>query len=265
MATLAIGDVHGQLKDLRALLWRARPRPGRDRIVFVGDLVGRGPDSLGVLREVASMGDGTDVVLGNHDLHLLRSHYSGREAGYGLEDVQEATDAEELCAWLLGQPLAIGLPEAGAIVVHAGAWPSWDEDMVLRLSDEAGLAFSDHGRGESLEMMYGDDEDRWEDGLKGGRRLQATVNIMTRMRSCLPSGAIDWNYRGMPAESLSTGSEPWFDMQGRLLCGTLVVCGHWSTLGLFVRSDLAMIDTGCCFGQPLAGFWIEDRRLVFSR
>ena len=46
--TLIVGDVHGCLAELRDLLAAASIGDG-DRIVFVGDLVGRGPDTLGVL------------------------------------------------------------------------------------------------------------------------------------------------------------------------------------------------------------------------
>ena len=45
---LIIGDVHGCLEELRALLLRLRFQQGNDTVVLVGDLVGKGPDSLGV-------------------------------------------------------------------------------------------------------------------------------------------------------------------------------------------------------------------------
>ncbi len=264
MATLAVGDVHGQLDDLRSLLSRAKPSPG-DRVVFVGDLVGRGPDSVGVLREVASMGDAAEAVLGNHDLHLLRARVPGAAPRRDTDGILDHPEGEGLCDWLLRRPLAVAVPEADAVVVHAGAWPSWDLDALLGLSAEAQRAFSGADRDRALVGMYGSDEDRWDCGLEGGRRLQAIVNVMTRMRAVTAGGAIDWSYRGMPGEPLPDGSVPWFDAPGRALGATAVVCGHWSTLGLYVRRDVAMIDTGCCFGQPLAGLWIEDRKLVFSR
>ena len=48
--TLFVGDVHGCLTELEGLLNLAGFLPKRDRLFFVGDLINRGPDSLGVLK-----------------------------------------------------------------------------------------------------------------------------------------------------------------------------------------------------------------------
>ena len=68
---IAIGDVHGCIDELQALLRRCDYRPG-DLIVFLGDLVSKGPDSLAVVqmaRELGAMG-----VRGNHDFEVIRWH-----------------------------------------------------------------------------------------------------------------------------------------------------------------------------------------------
>ncbi len=67
--TIAIGDVHGCRAELEELLSKLAPQPG-DRIVFLGDLINRGPDSLGVLDIVQSL-HGAVALLGNHELRML--------------------------------------------------------------------------------------------------------------------------------------------------------------------------------------------------
>src|SRR5258708_2825884 len=72
MRTLAIGDIHGCLRALDALMGEVDPQPD-DVIITLGDYVDRGPDSKGVLdRMVALHGQCRCVALkGNHDLMML--------------------------------------------------------------------------------------------------------------------------------------------------------------------------------------------------
>ena len=77
------GDVHGCIDEVRALLellgysldGDVIRHPGGRRVVFLGDLVDRGPDTPGVLRMVmASDAAGTALaVVGNHDDKLRRA------------------------------------------------------------------------------------------------------------------------------------------------------------------------------------------------
>src|SRR5438270_5081272 len=66
--TILVGDVHGCSRELDALLDRIRFSSG-DRLVFVGDLIARGPDSLGVLD--VERRTGALIVRGNHEQKLL--------------------------------------------------------------------------------------------------------------------------------------------------------------------------------------------------
>ena len=75
MRTIVIGDVHGHNASLCALLEKVKPEPGKDMLVFLGDLFDRGPDSFQVFREVKRLADlyGDRFVLlrGNHEDYLL--------------------------------------------------------------------------------------------------------------------------------------------------------------------------------------------------
>ena len=114
MARIAIGDIQGCHDELRELLRTARFSADRDELWFVGDLVNRGPDSLGVLRFVRALGPNARVVLGNHDLHLLavaRSTGARRlRKDDTLDEVLAAPDRETLLDWLQSQPLAVHAP-----------------------------------------------------------------------------------------------------------------------------------------------------------
>src|SRR5262245_39420284 len=53
--TFAIGDIHGDRAALTCLLGRLPRLSADDTVVFLGDYVDRGPDSLGVIRDVQEL------------------------------------------------------------------------------------------------------------------------------------------------------------------------------------------------------------------
>uniref|UniRef100_I2Q722 Calcineurin-like phosphoesterase n=1 Tax=Desulfovibrio sp. U5L TaxID=596152 RepID=I2Q722_9BACT len=72
---IAIGDIHGQSDALRRLLDDLPYRPGRDRLIFLGDYINRGPDTRGVLEVLSALrrdDPGAVFCLGNHEEALLR-------------------------------------------------------------------------------------------------------------------------------------------------------------------------------------------------
>ena len=74
MRIYAIGDIHGQLERLREAHDRILRDGGEEaKIVHVGDLIDRGPDSRGVvelLMEGQARGRDWIVLKGNHDRAL---------------------------------------------------------------------------------------------------------------------------------------------------------------------------------------------------
>ena len=75
MRTIIIGDIHGCSGALRLLLAKILPDEKADRLILLGDLFDRGPDSWGVfqmVRELADrFGDRFVLLRGNHDDYLL--------------------------------------------------------------------------------------------------------------------------------------------------------------------------------------------------
>lgn len=115
--TLVVGDVHGCLDELRALIKKAGVT-GDDRVVLVGDLVAKGPDSAGVVAWARE--SGAAAVLGNHDEHILRARAGDPKAKEHHLRVAKTFRAADL-DWLEARPLWLRL-EAGApyVVVHGG-------------------------------------------------------------------------------------------------------------------------------------------------
>jgi bis(5'-nucleosyl)-tetraphosphatase (symmetrical) len=127
MRLFAIGDIQGCAAAFDALLRKIAFRPSRDRLWLVGDLVNRGPDSLGVLRRVMGLGRSVTCVLGNHDLHLLATVAGRRELSPAdtFRDVLEAPDLDAIVDWLRGRPLLHYDPDVKRVLVHAGIPPAW--------------------------------------------------------------------------------------------------------------------------------------------
>ena len=70
MRHVFVGDVHGMSDELQSLVSKLKLAQG-DTLVFVGDLVDKGPDSVGVVRLVRELAESgpAEVVLveGNHE------------------------------------------------------------------------------------------------------------------------------------------------------------------------------------------------------
>lgn len=123
--TLFIGDVHGCLLELQDLL-EACAHTAYDRVVLVGDLVAKGPDSAGVVRLARERG--MLAVRGNHDAHVLRARAHGglRPDGRRLKpEHQRVLDTLAAADWayLEALPLYLRFPELNVLAVHAGLVP----------------------------------------------------------------------------------------------------------------------------------------------
>jgi serine/threonine protein phosphatase 1 len=125
MRTIIVGDVHGCIVELNALIDRLK-LTNKDRLVFAGDLVDKGPDSAGVVKRVRQLAEQmlVDVVLGNHEENHIRwmgktpekrsemkRHAEFVEIHKGMSD----SDRE----WLRTTP-KLYVQVDGGLVTHAG-------------------------------------------------------------------------------------------------------------------------------------------------
>jgi Calcineurin-like phosphoesterase len=121
--TLIVGDVHGCREEVEALLGVVAFVPHVDRLVFVGDVVVRGPDPRGMLA-LARRLEAT-IVRGNHEQKLLAGRAGAARLGADHQRVADVLSPDD---WrtLEATPLWFGLPHHGLTVVHAGVIPGLD-------------------------------------------------------------------------------------------------------------------------------------------
>jgi len=114
--TLVVGDVHGCRQELEDLL--AAAGFGKDdRLVLVGDLVAKGPDSQGVVqlaREHKAL-----AVLGNHDAHVLKVLEGAHEGSAHHQEVAKSLTPADV-EYLDRLPLWLDFAELNSLIVHGG-------------------------------------------------------------------------------------------------------------------------------------------------
>ena len=76
MREIIVGDIHGCIRAYQSLMKRLRPDAACDRLILLGDLFDRGPDSWEVLQRVMAQaeafGDRFVLLRGNHEDYLLQ-------------------------------------------------------------------------------------------------------------------------------------------------------------------------------------------------
>ncbi|MFO0980594.1 MAG: metallophosphoesterase [Planctomycetota bacterium] len=221
---IIIGDIQGCREELERLLALVRFDPAQDQVISVGDIINRGPDSLGACRVLRSIG--ALAVRGNHENHFLYSlltHASRPTDTFG--DVLKAPERDELVAWIQSLPYVIVQDDLA--VVHAGIPP-----RVTQLQAFA-AKINDAGRPDVLNE----------------RPFVVTV------RYCDPSGrrpAIDYPPPPPPFR-------PWDE----LYRGDRLICfGHWARRGLVIGARAKGLDSGCVYGGKLSAYLPEEDRVV---
>lgn len=257
-----IGDIQGCAHPLKRLLDTIDFSPSRDHLYALGDLVNRGPDSLGTLQLLQSLGASATCVLGNHDWHLLATAEGVRSAHRQdtLARVLDSPDRNLHLHWLRQQRMAV--LEGGWLMVHAGVVPQWDVATTLQLANELEQCLRGPDLADFLRVMYSNEPLQWQADLSGVNRLRFALNVLTRIRFIDPEGRLELKSKDSSASG-PAGCIPWFEAPGRLTQDQNIAFGHWSTLGLLDRPHLLGIDTGCVWGGHLTAVRISDNEREF--
>jgi hypothetical protein len=217
--TVIVGDVHGCTAEVEELLEQLRFVEARDRLVFVGDLIVRGPDPHGALTLARRLG--ARVVRGNHEQRLLSwRHQRGKPLGAEHERLALELSEEE---WRMLEelPLWIDLPEHGVRVVHGGVVPGLP---IERTPPEA-----------LLKMRTLDAKGRWsdqpEDGPLWGSVYQGPPHIVFGHNARAHPQLHEW------ATGLDTGC-----VYGGRLTGAVLAHGEPMPRGDAVRVVLRSVE-----------------------
>jgi bis(5'-nucleosyl)-tetraphosphatase (symmetrical) len=255
MTDYVVGDIQGCLNPLLKLLDRVNFEPTTDRLIAVGDLVNRGPQSLDTLRFCKGLGSAFNSVLGNHDLHLLAIAHGVRPATNKdtLNEILTASDRGDLISWLQQLPLMITIGEYS--LVHAGIPPNWSINTATSMAREVEAVLQSDKAGTYFQNMYGNQPDSWSDNLEGPERWRLITNYLTRMRYCSSSGQLELNAKTAPhsqSQQLEPKFSPWYSHSGRLASHNKIVFGHWAALeGKDCGENLYPLDTGYVWGGAM--------------
>ncbi len=233
---IIVGDVHGCLEELDLLLKAVSFEPANDQLVFVGDLIDRGPDPKGVLKRAQELQ--AISVLGNHEEKAIRwrKHQAKVKAGLQTKNPIQVTAEREAqwhsfdeddWAYMERMPLSLWLRNDWW-VVHAGCRPripvpKQHKNELLRLR----YFYTDTMKFATLQDMNGEN------------KFQPT-------RQEVDSGKFSyWTDHWTGPESIIYGH----NVLRRGLESTTHVPSGAMTLG---------IDTGCVFGLELTALVWED-------
>lgn len=267
MSTYVIGDVHGCHDELKRLLDVIKFNPYFDKLIFVGDLIGRGPNSLEVLEFIIKLDDVAINVLGNHDLKLLaiaHNVYKG-EIPPELKFILESANSNQIVSWLSSAPLIYIEDKQNFIVSHAGLPPTWDllndTKRYIGIFEEYKLT---HGLFKTLEIIFSEESLNWHNHMTTEEIVRYTVFGLTRVKYCYSDGRFDTQFQCAPGKQ-PPYLTPWFKVRNEQLNNHYMhIFGHWAALGLYQDDCVICCDTGCVWGNQLTAINICSENRVYQ-
>lgn len=242
-----IGDIHGCLKPLEKLLAKMKFDPDRDELWSAGDLVGRGPDPLGVIRLLREVGG--RAVMGNHEIGALMTWAGLRDRRPdSLAPLLDDPDAGKWIRWMAKLPILAHLPgEDGAPdawLVHGGIHPAW-----RKLKKVAKRLNSIDREPKRL---------RKRKPLRNGIWMHdEELFFAVFARCCTKEGKLS-RFTGLP-ENCPKPYRPWDEFYAG---DARVVHGHWAMRGYYRNGNVIGLDTGCVYGGKLTAWCQEEDRIV---
>lgn len=259
MANYAIGDLQGCYQELTNLLNKINFNHGKDTLWLVGDIVNRGTHSLECLQFCLQHESSVQIVLGNHDLHMLAISYGfGKlKRGDTVQDILQHKNATLMLDWLRQQPLMRHNEQY--VLVHAGILPDWTIAQAADLAQEVEHELRSTRARDFFANMYGNTA-QWSPQLTGYDRLRLITNVFTRMRVLQPENILDFDFKSVYSE-IESPNYAWFDAPNRQHLSHQIVFGHWSALGLVQEKQVIALDTGALWGGQLTAINLDTHEI----
>ena len=259
MADYIVGDVQGCITSLKNLLAKIHFSYDSDRLFFLGDVVNRGENNLETMKFILSHQNNFDMVLGNHDIHLIACHFDSKKIkkSDNFDDILDSNLRNKIIEYLLNRPLAIEL--GGSILVHAGIPPIWSKDDVLYYSDYIRTNMQSSNSMKFIDSIYSNKPNKFLESLTMIEKSAYAINALTRMRFCSRYGELEYKAKGN-FDHNPTGYKAWFLHKNEELENIDIFFGHWSTLKDFNQSNRYHLDTGCVWGNKLTAIRFEDKK-----
>ena len=184
MADFIVGDVQGCITSLKKLLKKINFSYDSDRLFFLGDVVNRGENNLETMKFILSHQDNFEMVLGNHDIHLIACHFDYKKIkkSDNFDDILDSNLRDKIIEYLLNRSLALKLDQS--ILVHAGIPPIWSREDVLHYSDYIKSNMQSSNSSKFIDSIYSNKPNKFSDSLTMIDKSTYAINSLTRMRFC---------------------------------------------------------------------------------
>jgi len=260
MAHYVIGDVQGCYDELVSLCKKIKFNKKKDKLIFAGDLVNRGPKSLEVINFCLENRKSIKAVLGNHDFYLLYL-IEHKKRNKSLKRILHSDNLNTIHKWLKKHPLLLKVKVNNKVfwISHAGIPFIWDFKIAQSFSKEIQYALKKDSY-KLLKNMWGDTPKQWNKKLKKYSRYRVIINYFTRMRYLDKKGALKLKKNDLKPEK---GYIPWFKQTiSNLKPNEYIIFGHWAALeGKTKLDNIIGLDTGCVWGKKLTAIRLEDKKL----
>jgi len=291
-----VGDVHGEIDALLALMrtlgYDAQgEHPQGRRLVFVGDLTDRGPDSPAVLELVMSMVQRqvAQCLLGNHELNLLRGSNKAGNAWlldplrteqqpggeFAHSQVANPASVEGYLRFMSSLPLVLERDDLR--VVHA----AWLQDTITALRNARGTVLQTYQHHEQLTLQQLSQDGVDQRASSEQHHYSAALHDRDTQMALLPALAErdERHQMGNPVRVVTSGVERrtakpfWSSGQWRMcdrvpwwneyVDAQAVIMGHyWRQLRPIAGSSHAASKPSL-FGDAQPSDWLGPRRNVF--